>query len=60
MKEWLDLPLTALAAISSGNAAQALGFDDRGEIAEGKLADLVLLNNDLKIKRVYKLGKRVH
>ena len=60
MKEWLDLPLTALAAISSGNAARALGFDDRGEIAEGKLADLVLLNNDLKIKRVYKLGKRVH
>ena len=60
MKEWLDLPLTALAAISSGNAARALGFDDRGEIAEGKLADLVLLNKDLKIKRVYKLGKRVH
>lgn len=60
LKEWMDLSLPALAKASSGNAARALGFDDRGEIAEGKLADFVLLKPDtLAVKRVYKEGKRV-
>ena len=59
VQSWTGAPLTALAKISSGNAARALGFSDRGEIAPGKLADLVLLNGDLTVKEVYKLGQRV-
>lgn len=48
-----------LAKISSTNAAISLHLYDRGEIAIGKLADIVLLNNDLVVKKVYKLGKKV-
>lgn len=59
MKKWTGAPVTALAKISSTNAARALGFKDRGSIEEGLLADFVLLDDDLIVKEVYKLGKRV-
>ena len=58
-------PLAALAA-ATGNSAKALGVDnERGAIASGKLADLVLVNgaphrniNDLeKISRIWLGGK---
>lgn len=48
-----------LAKMTSSNAARSIGFTDRGEIKEGKLADLVLLDDSLTVKEVYKLGKRV-
>jgi N-acetylglucosamine-6-phosphate deacetylase len=54
-----DASLIELSKISSTNAAQSLHLKDRGEIAVGKLADIVLLNNDLEVKEVYKLGKKV-
>ena len=44
---------------SSGNAARSLGFSDRGEIAPGKLADLVFLDDGLNVRAVYKLGRKV-
>lgn len=60
VKEYTHASLIDLAKISSTNAARALHFDDRGEIKEGKLADFVLLTDDLQICEVYKLGKRVY
>ena len=48
-----------LAKMTSSNAARSIGFTDRGEIKEGKLADLVLLDDSLTVKEAYKLGKRV-
>lgn len=57
--EWINPPLTALAKISSTNAARALGFTDRGEIKQGKLADLVILDEGLKVVSVFKKGKKV-
>ncbi len=59
MREVANLSLCELAKISSGNAAKALKLSDRGSIKEGKLADLVLLDSNLNVKQVYKLGKRV-
>ena len=59
MRKWTGAPLTALAKITSTNAARSLGFSDRGEIAEGKLADLVMLDGNLNVKAVYKSGKKV-
>ena len=59
MRSWTGAGLTALAKISSGNAARALGFSDRGEIAPGKLADLVFLDDNLNVKSVYKMGRKV-
>lgn len=59
LKDVLGVNLIALAKMASSNAAKSLHFDDRGEIKENKLADLVLLDDTLYIKEVYKLGKRV-
>ena len=51
--------LINLAKATSTNAAHSLRLTDRGEIKPGLLADLVLLNKDLYITDVYKLGKKV-
>lgn len=59
MKKFTNASLIDLAKISSTNAARCLHFTDRGELAEGKLADIVLLSEDLQIKDVYKLGEKV-
>ena len=60
MREITGANLCDLAKISSRNAAKSLHFDDRGTIAVGKLADLVLLDKDLNVKATYKLGKKVY
>lgn len=59
MKNWTNASLIDLAKISSKNTAKSLHFDDRGEIKVGKLADLVLLDNDLNVKHVFKFGKKI-
>ena len=59
MKKFTNASLIDLAKISSTNAARCLHFTDRGELAEGKLADIVLLSEALQIKDVYKLGEKV-
>lgn len=51
--------LIGLSKISSYNQAKCLNLNDRGEIAVGKLADFVLLDEELQVKEVYKLGKKV-
>lgn len=52
--------LVSLAKMVSTNAAKSIGFADRGALTEGRLADIVLLDDSLHIHEVYKLGKRVH
>ena len=60
MKEITGASLIDLAKISSKNAAKSIHFNDRGSIEVGKLADIVLLDNDLQVKATYKLGKKVY
>ena len=60
MKEITGASLIDLAKISSKNAAKSVHFNDRGSIEVGKLADIVLLDNDLQVKATYKLGKKVY
>lgn len=60
MKEFTGASLVELAKISSTNAAKSLHLDDRGVIAKNKLADIVLLDKDLHVKDVYKLGVKVY
>ena len=60
MKEVADLSLVELAKISSTNAAKALHFHDRGLLKEGYLADVVLLDEKLYVKKVFKEGKEVY
>ena len=59
MHEITGANLCDLAKISSKNAAKSLKFLDRGEIATGKKADIVLLDKDLFVKATYKEGERV-
>jgi N-acetylglucosamine-6-phosphate deacetylase len=44
--------LVALSKMSSLTPAKVMGLTDRGEIAEGKLADLVILDENLEIVKV--------
>ena len=60
VKKFTGASLVDLAKISSRNAAKSIGLLDRGELSKGKLADIVLLNDDLIIDSVYKLGRRVY
>ena len=43
--------------VASYNPAKAVGFSDRGEIAVGKRADLVITDHKMKIKKVFLGGK---
>lgn len=52
--------LVELARISSYNQAKSLHLDDRGVLEVGKLADIVLVNDNFDILNVYKLGKEVY
>ena len=45
--------------VASYNPSRALGFSDRGEIAVGKRADLVITDHKMKIKRVFLGGKKI-
>lgn len=52
-----DLP--ALSRMASLTPATLMGWTDRGEIAAGKRADLVLLNEDLEVQQAFLGGTRV-
>jgi N-acetylglucosamine-6-phosphate deacetylase len=59
IKNITNASLIDLAKVSSYNAARSLNLTDRGEIKEGKLADIVLLDEQLFVKDVYKEGVKV-
>jgi N-acetylglucosamine-6-phosphate deacetylase len=54
----VGLPIAAASAAAAGNPARVLGIDDRcGAIAAGLDADLVLLDDDLRVIRVMAQGR---
>ncbi|MEN2981937.1 MAG: amidohydrolase family protein, partial [Thermus sp.] len=53
------VPLEEAARRLSALPAQYLGLGDRGEIAPGKRADLVVLDEGLRVQAVYLGGRRV-
>lgn len=52
--------LVDLAKVSSYNQAKSLHLTDRGALEVGKLADIVLVNENFDVLNVYKLGKEVY
>ena len=44
--------LVALSKMSSLSPARVMGLTDRGEIKEGKIADLVILSPELEVVKV--------
>lgn len=58
--EAVGLPVEAASAAASGNPARVLGIADRcGSIAPGQDADLVLLDDELRVRRVMAQGEWV-
>ncbi len=54
----MDIPLAEAVACATINPARSLGVDDRyGSIRPGKQADLVLLDEELRLKAVVKGGR---
>ena len=55
---WLGMDLAEAARMASLYPAQLLNLDDaRGHIAEGFVADLVLLDDQLKVRRTWIAGR---
>ena len=51
--------MVSLSRMASLTPASLMGFEDRGEIAVGKRADLVILDDALEVKNVYLNGEKV-
>ena len=51
------ISLPAAVAAASRNPLALLGVTDRGRIEVGQLADLVELDDDLRVKRVLRSGE---
>lgn len=52
----LDLSIPQAGALVAGNAARHYNWNDRGTIALGNTADLVLMTDDLTVESVYLAG----
>lgn len=56
----IGIPLEVAVKAAAVNPAKALGiFDQFGSITVGKVANLILLDQDLKIKMVILKGKKI-
>ncbi len=54
----MDIPLETAVACATMNPARCLGlYEERGSLVKGKAADIVLLERDLRLKRVILNGK---
>jgi N-acetylglucosamine-6-phosphate deacetylase len=53
----LDMPLKELIKTTSFNQAQRLGLTNIGKIEEGYAADIVILNSDFSVEKVFIDGK---
>ena len=60
VRKYCGASLVDLAKVSSYNQAKSLRLNDRGSLEVGKLADMVLLDDDLNVISVYKLGEKVY
>ena len=59
MAEAIGKDLVALSKMASYNPAKVLGLTDRGEIAEGKRADLIVMDENLNIEKIIYKGNIV-
>lgn len=48
-----------VSQMASGTPARAMGLKDRGEIAPGKRADLIVMNEDFNIEKIFFGGEEV-
>ena len=51
-----DVPLSSASAAASAVPARTFGLADRGELSAGQRADLVVLDEEMKVERVMRAG----
>lgn len=56
MAQAIGKDMVALSKMASLTPARVMGWTDRGEIAVGKRADLLLINEELKLKKIIYKG----
>jgi N-acetylglucosamine-6-phosphate deacetylase len=56
--EW-EIPLTDAVAAASFTPARLMGLHHLGALLEGKRADLLVINDELEVLRVYRAGTQV-
>ena len=59
MADAIGKDLVALSKMASYNPAKILGLNDRGEIAEGKRADLIVMDENLNVEKIIYKGNIV-
>jgi len=59
MAEAIGRDMVAISKMASLTPARLMGFDDRGELAIGKRADIVLLDEELNVQKVILKGVAV-
>ena len=59
MAEAIGRDMVAISKMASLTPARLMGFDDRGELAIGKRADIVLLDEELNVQKVILKGAAV-
>jgi N-acetylglucosamine-6-phosphate deacetylase len=59
MADAIGKDMVALSKMASLTPARIMGWTDRGEIAEGKRADLIIMNDDLTINKIIFGGKEI-
>lgn len=59
MAMYTEAPLTDVCRMASTTPARIMGYTDRGEIAPGKRADLVVLDQNYDVREVYLAGRPV-
>ena len=59
MSQAIGKDMVALSKMASLTPARVMGWNDRGEIAVGKRADLLIVDRNLKIKQVITGGEKI-
>jgi len=56
VKEFLNITVPQAVAMAAGNPARLLELKDRGVLAKGCIADIIIFNEDIRVTRVIKSG----
>lgn len=56
IKDFLNITVPQAVSMAAGNPARLLGLKDRGKLAKGYKADIIIFNEDIRVTRVIKSG----